>query len=145
MGCWQRLGQAVQSICRRICGTWIPCLWGNRASQGFPFFVCSALLRLHLFPFPLPPCASATAGHKGSMGTSGWIQQCQESRHGQLTQPGCPGPAGSACTPSTALHTPLVEDLLYTSARGRRVTMVLRVLECQTAAARARAEGISKD
>lgn len=134
----------MQSICGRICCTWIPCLWGHLTSRGFPFFVCSALLRLHLFPSTAPfhppalrQCHGgaqrfygdfrvdlAMPGEQTLAAHAAWAAPVRQAQHAHLLLP--------------YTH-PLVEDLRYTSARGRRVTMVLRVLECQAAAARDRA------
>lgn len=112
----------------RICGTGLP---------GISFLPLLRPPPSALLPFNCPrppsglaawrPGACATVGHKGSIGTSGWIQQCQESRHWQLTLPGLP-PSGRLSMRTfycTRLQKP-------SSMLRRQVTMVLRVPECQS-------------
>lgn len=120
--------------------------WEWRSLGGLPFFLCSVLL-LFLSTAPPPPTCRAPAQwrcRKVLQGLKDGFSNAWTADTGSSRSLGCPRPAGSACAPSTALHThPVLEDILYASARGHRVTVVLRALECGTAAARARAAALS--
>lgn len=144
MSCWS-IWERLQIICGRICSTWTTSVGGRGgASGGLPFFLCSALLGPHLFPstapslpLPLPPshppCAcEVLPGLQGGLAEPGPLTLA-------LTQPGLP-PSGrlSIRTFYCPIH-PACGGHPLCQRQGPSGTGALRVPECRTAAARARA------
>lgn len=153
MRCWQHLGEKADHLWENLRHSDPLCLGagkGGRASGGLPFFLCSALLGLHLFPSTAPPPPALPTLRPALRLRNGgaprfsrdfrvdlaMLRQQTLAAHAAWAAPVRQAQHAHLLLPST--H-PLVEDILCASARGRRVTAVLRVLEGRTAAARARA------